>query len=359
MTTSERSGAGALPTARPLALSMGDPAGIGLDIALAAWHRREEHALPPFVLFGDVEPIAARAHALGYRKTPIETVSDLPGAADVFRTHLPVRPVPCPAPVIAGQPDTANAPAVIGAIEAAVGAVCDGDASAVVTNPIAKSVLQAHGFPHPGHTEFLGVLAATHFGVDVKPVMLLASRELNVVPLTVHIPLASVPAAITLEAITETARILHSALRIDFGISAPRIAVTGLNPHAGEQGTMGKEEERVVAPAIAALIREGLTVTGPHPADTLFHDAARRTYDAVLAMYHDQALIPIKTLAFDSGVNVTLGLPFVRTSPDHGTAFPLAGTGAAHATSLIEALKYADAIAARRAKAETGESSLP
>ena len=350
MTTRPPVGAGTPGPVRPLALSMGDPAGIGLDIALRAWHRRAENAVPPFVLFGDAEPLAARARMLGLGNLPIEIVSDLARVHDVFGTRFPVRPAgACAAAVVAGQPDPANAPAVIGAIEAAVEAVRDGEARAVVTNPIAKSVLKAHGFPHPGHTEFLGVLAEARFGAEnVKPVMLLAARELKVVPLTIHIPLASVPAAISKETIEETARILSRALTVDFGIAKPRIAITGLNPHAGEQGTMGDEDERIVAPAIAALAREGLNVTGPHPADTLFHEAARETYDAVLAMYHDQALIPIKTLAFDTGVNVTLGLPFVRTSPDHGTAFPIAGTGEARATSLIEALKCADAIAARR-----------
>ncbi len=358
MTTRPPAGAEAPDQARPLALSMGDPAGIGLDIALTAWHRRAEYALPPFVLFGDAAPLASRAHALGFGALPVEIVSDLREAADIFATRFPVYPVACPVPVVPSKPDPANAPAVIGAIEAAVEAVRSGAARAVVTNPIAKAVLKAHGFPHPGHTEFLGALAETRFGAsNVKPVMLLASRELSVVPLTIHIPLASVPAAISKEAIEETARILHRALNVDFGIPEPRIAITGLNPHAGEQGTMGDEDERIVAPAIAALAREGLAVTGPHPADTLFHAAARDTYDAVLAMYHDQALIPIKTLAFDTGVNVTLGLPFVRTSPDHGTAFSIAGTGAARATSLIEALKYADAIATRRESAKRRESA--
>lgn len=358
MTTRAPARAGASDRTRPLALSMGDPAGIGLDIALMAWHRRANEALPPFVFFGDAAPLAARAGALGLGDFPIEIVSDLAVVPDIFATRFPVFSVACPAPVVARTPDPANAPAVIGAIKAAVDAVRDGRARAVVTNPISKAVLKAHGFPHPGHTEFLGALAETRFGVEsVKPVMLLASRELSVVPLTIHIPLASVPAAISKEAIEETARILHRALRVDFGIAKPRIAITGLNPHAGEQGTMGDEDERIVAPAIAALAREGLAVTGPHPADTLFHAAARETYDAVLAMYHDQALIPIKTLAFDTGVNVTLGLPFVRTSPDHGTAFAIAGTGEARATSLIEALKYADAIATRRECAARGDGS--
>ena len=336
----------------PLALTMGDPAGIGLDVTLTAWRGRNEIGVPPFVLFGDPAALAARAETLGEPSLPIAIVSDLEAARAAFDTHIPVLPVHCAAPVMRGQPDETNASAIIAAIELAVRAVAEGRASAVVTNPIAKSVLTARGFPHPGHTEFLGVLAETLFSArDVKPVMLLASRELNVVPLTVHIPLARVPAAISEDAIVETARILNRAMSIDFGVHRPRIAVTGLNPHAGEDGTLGDEDERVIAPAIARLKSEGLSVSGPHPADTLFHAAARETYDAVLAMYHDQALIPIKTLAFDTGVNVTIGLPFVRTSPDHGTAFALAGSGAARATSLIEALKCADAIARRRRQA--------
>ena len=335
----------------PLAVTMGDPAGIGPDITLAAWLARRAQALPTFVVFGDGAVLADRAAALGV-DVAIAAVDDLAHGASLFDKRLPVRAVSCPAAVAAGHPDTRNAPAAIAAIEAAVLAVKDGTARAVVTNPIAKSVLMAEGFPHPGHTEFLGALAHAHFGArDVRPVMLLASRELKVVPLTVHIPLARVPAAISADAIVRTARILHRALVEDFGIAAPRIAVTGLNPHAGEDGKLGDEETRLIAPAIAALAREGLAVTGPHPADTLFHAAARTSYDAVLAMYHDQALIPIKTLAFDTGVNVTLGLPFVRTSPDHGTAFSIAGTGQARPQSLIEALKVADTMAARRTAA--------
>jgi 4-hydroxythreonine-4-phosphate dehydrogenase len=335
----------------PLALSMGDPAGIGLDITLSAWSERRRYGIGPFVLLGDPDVLAARADALGLT-VPIERVSTFSAGAAAFDARLPVYPIPCAAPVEAGRPDPANAPAVITAIEAAVLAVKRGDASAVVTNPIAKSVLMATGFAHPGHTEFLGALAETHFGVaHPVPVMLLASAELKVVPLTVHIPLAQVPQAITSRSIVRTAQILNRSLIADFGIAAPRIAVTGLNPHAGEDGRLGDEDARVIAIAIAALRDEGLAIAGPHPADTLFHAAARETYDAVLAMYHDQALIPIKTLAFDRGVNVTLGLPFVRTSPDHGTAFAIAGSGKANARSLIEALKLAGEIGGRRAAA--------
>lgn len=333
----------------PLALTMGDPAGIGPDITLKAWRERREQSLAPFVVFGDPEILAQRASALGL-PFEVAVISSVPDAVSAFETRLPVFPVLCPAPVAAGQPDPANAPAIIGSIDAAVRAVQKSEARAAVTNPIAKAVLMASGFSHPGHTEYLGALAEAHFGAEhAVPVMLLVSDALKVVPLTVHIPLARVPSAISSEAIQTTARILNRSLVHDFGIPAPRIAVTGLNPHAGEDGKIGDEDARIIAPAIAALAREGLSVSGPYPADTLFHAEARQTYDAVLAMYHDQALIPIKTLAFDTGVNVTIGLPFVRTSPDHGTAFSLAGTGDAKASSLIAALRVADAIAKRRA----------
>jgi 4-hydroxythreonine-4-phosphate dehydrogenase len=338
----------------PLALTMGDPAGIGLDITLAAWRARKTAALAPFVVLGDAAALSARAEALGI-EVPVATVAGPAEALRAFETHLPVEPVPCPQPVVPGRPDARNAPAVVDAITRAVDAVRSGAARAVVTNPIAKNVLMDHGFPHPGHTEFLGALAEDRFGVKrARPVMLLASAELKVVPLTVHIPLKDVPQAITTQAIVETGKILGRSLTDDFGIATPRIAVTGLNPHAGEEGKLGSEDAAVISPAIAALRDVGLDATGPHPADTLFHAAARTTYDAVLAMYHDQALIPIKTLAFDTGVNVTIGLPFVRTSPDHGTAFAIAGTGRARAESLIEALKLADRMARRRAAAGSG-----
>jgi 4-hydroxythreonine-4-phosphate dehydrogenase len=332
----------------PLALTMGDPAGIGLDISLAAWLQRDARGIAPFAFFGDADALSARAQALGL-DVPIAVIGDPREATAVFATRFPICSVDCDAGVVAGAPDARNARAVVAAIDSAVLAVRDGHARAVVTNPIAKSVLMADGFAHPGHTEYLGALAAAHFGVSApNPVMLLASDELRVVPLTVHIPLARVAGSITTEAIVAAAKILNTSLKSDFGFTRPRIAVTGLNPHAGEDGKLGAEDQAIIAPAIAALVRDGLDVTGPYPADTLFHAAARETYDAVLAMYHDQALIPIKTLAFDRGVNVTIGLPFVRTSPDHGTAFAIAGTGKAQATSLIEALKLADAIALKR-----------
>lgn len=333
----------------PIALTMGDPAGIGLEITCQAWRERHRRDIPPFVLVGDADALGARARTCGW-DIPVGIVATPAEAVACFQDRLPVWSLALKAPVHAGRPDPANADAIIAAIDRATAAVCCGEAAAIVTNPIAKSVLHKAGFTHPGHTEFLGALAERYRpGPRYKPVMMLACRALRVVPLTVHIPLALVPSALTTAAIEETARIMAAALTADFGIAAPRIAVAGLNPHAGESGSMGGEDSAIIAPAIARLRAEGLAVSGPHPADTLFHDAARRSYDAVLAMYHDQALIPIKTLAFDSAVNVTLGLPFVRTSPDHGTAFDIAGRGIASCESLIAALLLAAELAARRA----------
>jgi len=335
----------------PLAVSMGDPAGIGLEIVVKAWAGRDALGLPPFLLFADPDAVAERARLLGLA-LPIAVADTLPEAARAFPTALPMRPVPLAVPSRPGVPDPANARAVIAAIEQATEAVVRGEAAALVTNPIAKHVLAGADFPYPGHTEFLAALAERLCGGRrYQPVMMLAAPALRVVPLTVHCPLAAVPQAITPRLIDDTVRITDLALRRDFGVARPRIAVTGLNPHAGENSRMGREEIDVIAPAIAALRAEGLNVTGPHPADTLFHASARRTYDAVIAMYHDQALIPFKTLAFDEGVNVTLGLPFVRTSPDHGTAFDIAAKGCASAQSFVESLRLAAAHAAARAAA--------
>jgi 4-hydroxythreonine-4-phosphate dehydrogenase len=301
--------------------------------------------------------LSDRARALGLA-VPIAAVASLAEAFDAFSSALPVLHAPLAARAHAGTPDTRNAPAVIAAIEAASAAVARGEAAAIVTNPIAKHVLRAADFPFPGHTEFLAALAGRHYGRSARPVMMLATHELRVVPLTVHVALAEVPRLITRPLIYETVRTTYAALKRDFGIDAPRIAVAGLNPHAGEAGTMGREEADIIAPAIADLRAEGLSVTGPHSADTLFHPPARRSYDAVIAMYHDQALIPLKTIGFDLGVNVTLGLPFVRTSPDHGTAFDIAAQGGASATSFIEALRLAAELAAARA-ATTAAAASP
>ena len=328
----------------PLALTLGEPAGIGPDLTLAIWHKRRELGPPPFYVLGDPAFLSARAKTLGLSVTIQETVPA--EAADVFTDALPVVGI---AHVTAqpGQPDDSSAPAAIGAIRAGVADVLAGRAAAVVTNPIAKSVLYRAGFSHPGHTEFLAELAAQATGRPVQPVMMLWSPELAVVPVTIHIALRDVIGALHTDLIVETGRIVARDLQNRFGIARPRLAIAGLNPHAGEDGTIGREDVEIVAPAVARLKAEEIDVRGPLPADTMFHASARATYDAALCMYHDQALIPIKTLAFDHGVNVTLGLPFVRTSPDHGTAFDLAGTGRADPSSLLAALKLAARMAAR------------
>ena len=331
---------------KPIALTAGDPAGIAPDITLEAWCRRLTDQLPPFVLLGDLDHLQRRADLLGLN-VPLAPVADMSEASGIFAKALPVLTAPLPTHVEAGHPDASAAPAIKASIEAAVRLAMTGKVRAVVTNPIAKHVLIAAGFPHPGHTEYLGALAREH-GAHASPVMMLCGPDLRVVPVTIHIPFVRVPEELTTERIIETVRVSAEGLIRWFGIDRPRFAVTGLNPHAGEGGIMGDEEETIIAPALAALREQGFAVTGPHPADVLFHARARVNYDAAIAMYHDQALIPLKTLAFDEGVNVTLGLPFIRTSPDHGTAFDIAGTGTARADSLIAALR----LAARMAEIE-------
>ena len=328
----------------PLALTLGDPAGIGPDITLLAYAARACEDIPPFVLLGDEAVLAARADALGL-SVPLATVTDVNEALHVFGDALPVLPIEIAGDVVAGRPDLAAMPAVEQSIEAAVSLVRDGAARAVVTNPISKSLLYQVGFTFPGHTEFLAALANGQ-GSDTPllPVMMLAAGPFRVVPVTIHIPLVDVPTTLTKELLLATIRTTDKDLRRFFGLARPRLAVTGLNPHAGEDGSLGREEIDIITPAIESARAEGLDVTGPHPADTLFHDAAREHYNAALCMYHDQALVPFKTLAFEEGVNVTLGLPFVRTSPDHGTAFNIAGTGKANPRSLIEALRLADTM---------------
>jgi 4-hydroxythreonine-4-phosphate dehydrogenase len=325
--------------AKPLALTLGEAAGIGTDITLASWLKRRDLALPPFYLLGDVSALSRRAKRLGL-DVPLAEI-DAANAVATFDSALPVVDIGRPATADPGKPDASSAPAAIAAIERAVADVTVGRASAVVTNPIAKSVLYAAGFKHPGHTEFLAALAASRGATPPHPVMMLWSDTLAVIPVTIHLPLQAAITALTTELIVRTCRIANADLRRRFALARPRLALTGLNPHAGEDGTLGTEDKAIIAPAVAALRAEGLDVRGPLPADTMFHAAARKTYDCAICMYHDQALIPIKTLAFDDGVNVTLGLPFVRTSPDHGTAFDIAGTGRANPSSLIAALKLA------------------
>jgi 4-hydroxythreonine-4-phosphate dehydrogenase len=335
----------------PLAVSMGDPAGVGAELLLKAWAKRGAGTVPPFAAFADPDWLRAEA-ARSAPEIPIREIADASAASAVFAEALPVIPVPLARPATPGRPDPENAAAVIASIERSVEAVRSGNASAVVTLPIAKHVLQSAGFAHPGHTEFLGELARRFWGVPATPLMMLAGPELRTVPLTVHCPLSEVPGRIDGQSLQEAVRILAQALKQDFGIAAPRIAVAGLNPHAGESGRLGPEDDGILRPAVEALAAEGLAVSGPHPADTLFAPHMRPTYDAAVCMYHDQALIPVKALAFDETVNVTLGLPFVRTSPDHGTAFDIAGKGAAKPDSVLAALRMAAEMA--RARAASG-----
>ncbi|NMN70035.1 4-hydroxythreonine-4-phosphate dehydrogenase PdxA [Rhizobium sp. 57MFTsu3.2] len=328
-----------LSFSRPLALSQGDPAGVGPDVTLLAWMRRRELGLPPFVFIGDPDVLASRAKLLGLTIAIRET--DCTNANDVFADALPVLPIAAGIDVVAGEPHVATAKSTIAAIERAVSLTMSGEALGVVTNPIAKSVLYESGFPFPGHTEFLADLAARATGQAGIPVMMLAGPKLRTIPVTIHIPLKDVPQALTADLIIETCRIADADLRRRFGIEQPRLAIAGLNPHAGEDGAIGKEDETVIKPAIQFLRSEGINAIGPLPADTMFHDDARARYDVAICMYHDQALIPAKALGFDDAVNVTLGLPFVRTSPDHGTAFGIAGKGLARENSLVAALKLA------------------
>lgn len=323
---------------KPLALTIGDPAGIGPDIAIAAWLERRELNLPAFYLVGDAAFMASRAQALGTNLEFVETSAEESQA--VFQEAFPVVASGVAATARPGHPDDSSAPAAIASIRHAVADVTAGRASAIVTNPIAKSVLYRAGFSHPGHTEFLAELASVD-GKTPMPVMMLWSPMLAVVPVTIHVSLRDAIAELTTDLIVKTARIVVSDLKAKFGLTSPRLAISGLNPHAGEDGSLGVEDQSIIAPAIVALQREGIDVRGPLPADTMFHAAARTTYDCAICMYHDQALIPIKTIAFDEGVNVTLGLPFIRTSPDHGTAFNIAGTGRANPSSLIAALRLA------------------
>jgi 4-hydroxythreonine-4-phosphate dehydrogenase len=333
--------------ALPLALTLGEPAGIGPDITLAAWLQRDALVLPPFYLLADPDFIAHRARHLGLT-VPLRAVEPREAAA-TFAGALPVVPLAERVSAEPGKPDRSSAPAAIASIDRAVADVFAGRAHAVVTNPIAKAVLYRTGFAEPGHTEYLAKLSQETTGRAEHPVMMLWSPELAVVPVTIHLPVREVPTRLTTDLIVTTGRTVARDLIARFGIARPRLALAGLNPHAGEDGALGDEDGTVVAPAVELLRREGIDARGPMPGDTMFHEAARRTYDAALAMYHDQALIPIKTLAFDHAVNVTLGLPFVRTSPDHGTAFDIAGTGRASPESLIAAIK----LAARLVAADT------
>jgi 4-hydroxythreonine-4-phosphate dehydrogenase len=324
---------------RPLALTMGDPAGIGGELTLRAWQAL--HARPcPFVAVDDPQRLADIARQIRC-DVPIRVVGDAAESVSIFPHALPVLPIPLAVPANPGRPDTANARAVIRSIERATALAQSGAVGGVITNPINKAVLYDAGFAYPGHTEFLAALT----GVSGKEIMMLASPQLRVVPVTVHVSLRDALASLTADRIVAAARTTHDALRRNFGVAQPRLAIAGLNPHAGEQGALGDEERRIVEPAIEALRLDGIDVSGPWAPDTMFTAAARTRYDAAICMYHDQALIPLKTLDMDHGVNVTLGLPIVRTSPDHGTAYDIAGKGIAEPASLIAAIELAAQLA--------------
>jgi 4-hydroxythreonine-4-phosphate dehydrogenase len=329
---------------QPLALTLGEPAGIGPDLALTVWHRRAELKLPPFYIIADAEFLRRRAARLGL-DVPLAIVPPAAAAA-TFATALPVVLLDVAVTAEPGIPDGSSARAAIASIRRAVADVFAGSAAAIITNPVAKNVLYSWGFAEPGHTEFLATLVQGATGKVLRPVMMLWSPELAVVPVTIHLPLREIFEHLSTELVVDTGRIVARDLSARFRLPRPRLVVAGLNPHAGESGALGEEDRAIVAPAVSQLVAEGIDARGPLPADSLFHKEARGRYDAALCMYHDQALIPIKTLAFDHAVNVTLGLPFVRTSPDHGTAFDIAGQGVADPTSLIAALRLAARLAA-------------
>ncbi|MDP2700055.1 4-hydroxythreonine-4-phosphate dehydrogenase PdxA [Thalassospira sp.] len=337
---------------KPLAMTIGEPGGIGPELALKAWLTRKAEALPAFFVIAPSAILRDQENLLQL-DVPIVEISNPGDVADVFETALPIYPLDLPCPSVhcgTASPDTAAI--VIASIMKAVELTRMGATSAVVTNPIQKSALYQAGFAHPGHTEFLAELA----GPGTIPVMMLANSQLRVVPMTIHIALSRVPDALTIDLIIRLAHITSRALTQDFGISYPRLAIAGLNPHAGEDGAMGDEEQTVMIPAIRQLQQDGLNVVGPMSADTMFHAEARAHYDVALCPYHDQALIPVKTLDFHGGVNVTLGLPFIRTSPDHGTALNIAGKGIARPDSLIAAIRMAASMARNRQQA--GEPTI-
>lgn len=323
----------------PLALTLGEPAGIAPEITAAAWQELRGQADCTFFLIGDSKLV---------RNVPIAPISSPAEAAAIFADALPVMEMAVKE-VVSGKPDKAHAAAVISSIDKAVELALAGRVSGIVTNPIQKDSLYQAGFDFEGHTDYLEHLARKA-GHTAHAVMMLAAPGLRTIPVTVHIALKDVPGALTRDSIVAQARVAEAGLKQQFGITRPRLGITGLNPHAGENGAMGDEEIRIIAPAIAELRASGMDVTGPLPADTVFHQEARAAYDVILCMYHDQALIPVKTLGFHEGVNCTLGLPFIRTSPDHGTALSLAGTGRANPLSLISAIRMASACARSAAR---------
>ena len=325
----------------PIAVSLGEPAGIGPELTLKAWAARRAENVPTFFAIGDPDHYQRLSERFQLA-VPVETIARAAEAEKAFERALPVLPLRLSSEATLGRPTTATADSVLAAIATAVDLAAAGAASAVVTNPIHKSVLYAAGFDHPGHTEYLGA----RFGLS--GVMMLSCPGLRTVPVTVHLPLAEVATHLSADKIVACGEVLAESLRNDFGIENPRLAVAALNPHAGESGTLGREEIEIIQPAAERLRAMGIDIMGPAPADTLFHAAARARYDAALCMYHDQALIPLKTIDFQRGVNTTLGLPIVRTSPDHGTALDIAEKGIADADSLIEAIRQAGLMADRR-----------
>lgn len=333
-----------MSSTRPLALTMGEPAGVGGEITLKAYAARTGADLPPFFVIDDPKRLTALAKDFGLT-VEVQAISSATESISVFPTKLPVLDVGLTGTYVPGKPSPTSAKAVLSSIDRAVKLALAGEVAGIVTNPIQKSSLYESGFRFQGHTDYIAHLCPG----SPTPIMMLASDTLRVVPVTQHISLAAVSGTLSTEAIIATGRITAAELTRDFGVAAPRLAVAGLNPHAGESGKMGTEEEAIIAPAIRTLCAEGIKVFGPLSPDTMFHEAARAKYDAALCMYHDQALIPIKTIAFDSAVNVTCGLPIVRTSPDHGTALDIAGQGAASPAGLIAAIKMAGVLAARRA----------
>ena len=325
----------------PLVLTLGEPAGVGAEIIAKAWSALSGQA--PFAVIGDVRLLEAQG-------VPVREIGDLSDAATVFGRALPVLNHPAPAPIEPGTPDPRNAGVVADWIERAVALALSGEASGVVTAPIAKAPLYAAGFRFPGHTEFIAELTAdAPYAGTRGPVMMLTARDLRACLVTIHVALDQVPELVTGERVARTARVVHEVLRRDFGIARPRLALAALNPHAGEGGALGLQEITVLRPTAEVLRAEGIDITDPLPADTMFHDEARARYDAAICLYHDQALIPVKTLDFWGGVNATLGLPVIRTSPDHGTGFDIAGKGIARPDSLIAAIRLASEMAARRA----------
>ncbi|MCP3056388.1 4-hydroxythreonine-4-phosphate dehydrogenase PdxA [Aurantimonas marianensis] len=345
------SAANASPHLKPIAVTVGEPSGVGPDIALAI-HARHGGDLPAFFLLADPEMLAERANRLGY-DVPIRAIA-APCEVEAVRSgELAVLPLVNRHLEAPGVVDPINAAGTIEAIDRATALVLEGQAAALVTGPIDKKALYDFGFRHPGHTEYLADLCAKRVGASFTPVMLLTGPELSCVPVTIHIPISAVPGSLNAELIETTCRIVAADYQARLGIASPRLAVSGLNPHAGEKGAIGDEDETVIRPAIARLRAAGIDAFGPLPADTMFHPAARRGYDVAICMYHDQALIPAKTIAFDQTVNATLGLPIIRTSPDHGTAADIAGTAKARPDSFLAALRLAGQMAARAAVANT------